>query len=102
MKIQIEIPDQNIDNALAAPHSRYWASEAGWDPKGRTGYVVDALAAVGEPRRYEFAADAIVRALQVMGEFGLAAFGHVCDDRADGPDGDTLLQYTVFGELKYG
>lgn len=30
MKITVEVPNEHIDGALEAPHSRYWASEAVW------------------------------------------------------------------------
>lgn len=106
MNVAIEIPDTHIDNALEAPHSRYWADEAGWDRVARTGYVVERENGDGPKRiRHEFGAAQIERALQLMvgGKTGTAlTFANIITDNTDGPDGDVLLQLAALGELRYG
>lgn len=98
MKITVEVPDENIHGALEAPHSRYWAMEARWDPKTCTGFVVDGLTS----ERYKLDSWALRAALETMAVKRPAEFLSLVNASYDGLTGDVLLQFMAFGELVYG
>lgn len=99
MKIRIEVPNAHIDGALAEPHSRYWASEARWVPRGLVGHVVDAEDC---GKRYALNASKLKKALEVMAEKYPLPFAKLKSGDYDGPIGDLLLQLIAFGEVRYG
>ena len=107
MKIQIEVPDEHINGALAEPHSRYWASEARWShtaEDGREGYVIEREGPGGKPCRHDLGASKLKVALEFMAERYPLPFAHLKAGNYDGEIGDLLLQLMAFGpkEPKYG
>jgi hypothetical protein len=104
MKIEIEVPDQYINGALAAPHSRYWASEAVWDPTHQVGRVVERDGANGKPETHILYPSKLKTALEFMARRYPVPFAHLQAGNYDGPIGDLLLQLIAFGpaEVKYG
>jgi hypothetical protein len=97
MQITVEVPDRYIHNALAAPRSRYWALEAGWDPATCTGYVVDGL----EDKRHELGPDDLREALELIAVQRPAEFVSLVNGSYDGLTGDVLLQFMAFGKRVY-
>lgn len=104
MKIEIEVPDEHINGALAAPSSRYWASEACWEGPAEWGYVIEREGDAGKPQRYELDERKLKTALEFMAKRYPVPFGHLQAGNYDGAIGDLLLQLMAFGptEAKYG
>lgn len=98
MQITINVPDENINGALEAPLSRYWAREAGWDPVKKEGHVVDAL---DEGAITEFDEKALRAALLIMAARSPSQLVALASGAYDGVTGDLLLQYMAFGQVRY-
>ncbi len=97
MQITINVPDQHIHGALAAPASRAWADEAGWDPEKVEGFMVDASGTI-----YELDATELSKALVLMADRYPLPFANLQAGQYDGSIGDLLLQLMAFGEAVYG
>jgi hypothetical protein len=105
VKITIEVPDKHIDGALAEPHSKYWASEARWDPKKREGHVVE----VDSDRdsddvkqiTHTLNVHALKSGLALLAAQSPRAFAMLLSGDYDGLTGDLLLQLMALGEIKY-
>lgn len=95
MKLTIEVPDEHINGALAAPHSRYWADSAQWDPTKRSGKN-------GQHAPIELNSHALKTALCLMATVCPRHFSRLMAGEYDGVTGDILLQLMAFGELRYG
>lgn len=106
MKIQIEVPNEHIDAALAEPNSRYWASEAVWKivDGSHEGYLVRKHLADDHlgPPRIELDDRKLETALVLMASNHARNFGKLMTGCCDGETGDVLLQLMAFGEVKYG
>lgn len=105
MQITIKVPDEHINGALAAPHSRYWALSGTWDARTAKGCVVEACEG-GERRADSKAYDLnrlkLAEGLRLMSEKTPTQFARLLGGGYDGSTGDTLLQFMAFGELRYG
>lgn len=101
MKITIDIPDQHINDALAAPHSIYWTTECEWDPETQSGYVIDNEADDG-PARYELTPEKLQAALVYLATGYPRTIAGLIAGEFDGPMGDELLQAIAFGSVVYG
>jgi hypothetical protein len=99
MQITIHVPDEHINNALRAPHSRYWASAASWDPATKQGHVVDTR---DNGSIHELDAEDLARALIRMVALKPLQVVALAGGVYDGITGDTLLQLMAFNELRYG
>lgn len=101
MQITINVPDEHINGALAEPHSRYWAREAGWDPETSAGFVYEPQDN-GADARHVLNAAKLEKALWGMAEKYPRQFARLISGDYDGSTGDVLLQLMAFGELRYG
>jgi hypothetical protein len=99
MKITIEVPDEHINGALAAPRARCWASAASWDPEAKQGHVVDSL---DDGTIYEIDEGSLRAGLIQMASKDPDVFARVLSGSYDAVTGDALLQFMAFGELRYG
>jgi hypothetical protein len=97
MKICVEVPIENIYNALDAPHSRYWAKAYRWEEGMDLGHVYDRI----DEKGYELHSENLRSGLELMAKNSPMQFARLVAGDQDGPVGDTLLQYMAFGELKY-
>jgi hypothetical protein len=97
MKITITIPDAAIRQAIRGAHSRYWAGTLYCYPDGSYGIME------GE-QQHRFGKAKIAAAIKLLSKDkpNFESFGRLCDGCCDGPDGDLLIQYACFGELKHG
>jgi hypothetical protein len=100
MKIEIEVLDKNIHNALSGPHSRYWTNECSWDDVTWEGYVIDSEEESAPI--IELDQSSVRKALEIMGKEFPNLLARLVLGETDGVDGDSLLQLMAFGELKYG
>jgi hypothetical protein len=98
MKIKIDIPDKHINGALAEPRSRYWASEAKWDPEEREGYAIERES--GE--RHQLGSSKLQAALIHLAERRPTDLAALLSGNYDGETGDILLQLMAFGEVRFG
>ncbi len=98
MKIEIEVKDEHINGALAAPHSRYWAQDCEWTPGELQGFVV----AQDDPAVYGLDELRLRSALIQMAAQMPKSFAMLSSGNYDGVVGDSLLQLMAFGELRYG
>jgi hypothetical protein len=105
MKITITIPDAAIRSAILGAHSRYWASGLTVHDSGSYS-VVERYESHSGPVKvtHRFGSVKIRRAIVLLSQDqpNFESFGRLCDGCCDGPDGDLLIQYACFGELKYG
>lgn len=105
MQITINVPDEHIHGALAAPHSRYWALSGTWDAKTCKGCVVEACEGGdgrADSKAYDLNRLKLADALRLMFEKNPRKFGELAGGYYDGSTGDVLLQFMAFGELRYG
>lgn len=104
MKIEIDVPNEHINGALLEPHSRYWASEAIWDPTHQVGRVVEREGANGQPDTHTLYPSKLKTALEFMARRYPVPFSRLQAGTYDGTTGDLLLQLMAFGptEAKYG
>jgi hypothetical protein len=109
MKITITIPDAAIRQAILGAHSRYWAQGLVGNEDGSYA-LIEHMESFDDPSEWvphRFGDDEIAKAIVLLsahpgGGEGSKSFGRLCRGHADGFDGDRLIQYAVFGELKYG
>lgn len=104
MKIEIDVPDEHINGALAAPHSSYWASQAVWLADHQCGHVVERCGANGQHEAHALYPFNLKTALEFMARRYPIQFANLKAGNYDGSVGDLLLQLMAFGptEAKYG
>lgn len=98
MKITIDVPVENINNALTLPHSRYWCREV--NIKDGIGYAID-WAGDGNPQKIQITKSKLRLGLIAMAKHNPTQFAALLSGDSDGITGDVLLQFITFGEEKY-
>jgi hypothetical protein len=103
MKITITIPDAAIRSAILGANRHYWATSLAVRTDGSY-----SLAEHMDTRdegawvRHHFGVARLRIALGLLCKSNLAAFGRLLTGFTTSDDGDLLIQYACFGELKYG
>lgn len=110
MRIELNIPDENITNCLREAHSRYWCvglewfGARGWSklvaqpPGTELAHVV----VCSDHENSKVHRDDIEAGVAIFAKDHPARFGRLVRGMTDGDDGDVLLQLIAFGELVYG
>ena len=93
MNVQLEITAQTLYNALAEPHSRYWASYMELNNKTLKGYVIEIdndkeIKHTINPRK-------IKGGLLRVAKSNPSLFGRIIGNETDGPDRDIFLQLCI-------
>ncbi len=108
MQVNISIPDDHIRNAVGGARFGYWASapEATWSRVNLTLTLREHEYGTSDPQTFNLTLDSWIHALALMGTHSsrgvCEALARILAGRADGNDGDMLVQFACFGELKYG
>ena len=106
MLIQVEISAKRIRDLIEGAGSRYWANDFHWWPAG--GPTLGFRLIEDEcGTEHRVTTEMIVEGLRKMAASKRNEGGHhFADCMEDGSDdmytGDALIQYAIFGELKYG
>jgi hypothetical protein len=92
MNFTVTISDRVITNAYISAAIGYWGARSGRRVKDGDGTV------------YNVTDTKLMRAMSLLAaDFNNSdSFARIMADRADTHDGDLLIQYACFGELKYG
>jgi hypothetical protein len=103
VKITITIPDAAIRQAILGAHSRYWAKDLTVCADGSY-RLIEHMVTHDENQwvHHRFGKAKIAKAIEAMIMKHSTNLGRLADGCCDGPDGDLLIQYACFGELKYG
>lgn len=104
MKFTFEVPNQLILDALETARCTYWGtiSKLHIDDFGRIYVTVLESIDGSEPITHIKDDNDVMRALEAAVLHCPVTFGRLITGQSDGLDGDTLLQFICFGELKYG
>lgn len=105
MNITIKIADKRIRELISEAGSRYWARDLEFRGKSLAFAVIEHGAK--EERKHTVTAKMIRTGLTKMANAASDEGGHhfaaVCDeDKSDMNTGDAIIQFAIFGELKYG
>lgn len=104
MKIEIEISDKRIRQLISGAGSRYWADDFEWvDMMNFT--IVEYED--GPPKTHTVTAEMLADGLSKMSKVPRNKGGWHFENCMEGGSndmytGDALIQFAIFGELKYG
>lgn len=103
MKIAVNITIKRVVELIESNCSAYWAKKFRW--KGRPGFQI--VEHDDGPEKLHIVTPAkLQRGLELMAKAGPDEGGHhfanMLTDSTDAWTGDALIQFAVFGELKYG
>lgn len=110
MKVNIEVKQELIVNALESANIGYWAAvPKGADHEDLLAGIAQAVVVESEGShdgssngRHTLTGAKVRKGLAVMAEKYPAHFAHLLGDDADAETGDVLVQCSIFGVIVYG
>lgn len=88
--------------AAANGHAPWYDAAQAYETKGQLFQVHEVDETTGKVRVHCIGHRVLRAGLEKMTPKHLGALGRILDSNGDAPDADVMLQYIVFGQVKYG
>jgi hypothetical protein len=107
VKIEIEIPDENISNMLSSAWCwcGYWACTYGNTDATRELVSVSVLRELEEPgdeHGYLLGPTNLKKGITLCAIQSPHCFKMLLENNCDGPSADVIVQYALFGKVRFG
>jgi hypothetical protein len=105
MRVQIEIPDVNVHNAIRGARMPWSNGTCGrsefLSQTWKTSFTVHEVGDGETDVNHTVTISRINKAIKLMAQNSPEHFGYLMANRSDSETGDLLIQYACFGEIKY-
>ncbi len=109
MKVEIEIPEENIRNMLlsAGRWCHYWCTSdfhlvEGLESNGVRLSILPELLEEEDLSELVLNREALARGMVLCAKQAQGAFAALLENNSDGPTSDVLVQFALFGKLRFG